>query len=173
MIFTVKLIWQRLVSITIGILVSYWLDYGTNYIGGTRCSPDVPYSGGNPDSPVFDPYEDVGPGGCSGQSDASWRLPLAFQILPAMILGLGMIFFPDSPRWLLMKDREDEALATLSRLRRQPADHPLLVTEYLDIKASVILESSFRPDNSLNLSSFKLHAAQVKFSTHQPALYSL
>jgi hypothetical protein len=49
------------VSITIGILASFWIDYGTHYIGGTRCSPNVPYTGGTTSSPTFDPYKDVGP----------------------------------------------------------------------------------------------------------------
>lgn len=117
--------------------------------------------------PAFDPYNDVGPNGCDGQSDASWRLPLALQILPAIILGVGMIFFPGSPRWLLMKDRDDEALATLAKLRRLPIDDPLLSTEYLEIKASVLLENSFTKENYPGLSGIKLHAAQV---CHNPAL---
>lgn len=58
-------------SITLGILVSYWLEYGTQYIGGHRCAPDIPYSGGTAAKPTFDPTRDVGPGGCTGQSDAA------------------------------------------------------------------------------------------------------
>jgi hypothetical protein len=60
-----------------------------HYVGGTRCAPEIPYTGGTSDSPTFDPYTDVGPNGCTGQSDASWRIPLALQILPALILGIG------------------------------------------------------------------------------------
>lgn len=86
-------------SITLGILVSYWLEYGTQYIGGTRCAPDIPYSGGTAAEPTFDPRNDVGPNGCTGQSDASWRVPFALQIFPGLVLGIGMIFFPESPRY--------------------------------------------------------------------------
>ncbi|KAJ5970647.1 Major facilitator superfamily domain general substrate transporter [Penicillium vulpinum] len=147
-------------SVTLGILISYWIDYGTNYIGGTRCAPEIPYSGGTITKPVFDPYHDVPAGGCTGQSDASWRLPLALQLVPAVILGIGMLFFPDSPRWLLMKERDDDSLHALSRLRRQDRDSPVLLNEYLEIKASIMLENSFMRDTSPNLSGFKLHAAQ-------------
>lgn len=150
-----------LVSITIGISVSYWIDYGTNYIGGTRCAPNIPYTGGTALSPSFDPYQDVPSGGCTGQSEASWRLPLALQIAPAVVLGIGMLFFPDSPRWLLMKERDDDSLAALSRLRRQPRDSLELQNEYLEIRASIMLENSFAKENFPNLSGFKLHAAQV------------
>ncbi|KAL4902105.1 hypothetical protein BDW74DRAFT_67082 [Aspergillus multicolor] len=142
-------------SVTIGILVSYWIDYGTNYIGGTRCAPNVPYAGDS-----FDPYTDVPEGGCTGQSEASWRLPLAIQIAPAVILGIGMLFFPDSPRWLLMKERDDEALSALSRLRRQAGDSLELRNEYLEIRASIMLENSFVRENFPNFSGIRLHAAQ-------------
>ncbi|KAK2783124.1 hypothetical protein FQN51_004454 [Onygenales sp. PD_10] len=147
-------------SITIGILASYWIDYGTNYIGGTRCAPNIPYTGGTPAKPAFDPYNDVGPNGCDGQSDASWRVPFALQIVPALILGIGMIFFPDSPRWLLMKDRDEDALVTLGKLRRQQTDSPELTAEYLEIKASVILENTFSKEHYGGMTGVKLHAAQ-------------
>lgn len=115
-------------------------------------------------SPKFDPYHDVPPGGCDGQSEASWRLPLAIQIVPALILGLGMIFFPDSPRWLLMKERDEDAMKALSKLRRQAPDNPVLINEYLEIKASIMLENTFARERYPNLSGFKLHAAQVSSS---------
>jgi hypothetical protein len=99
--------------------------------------------------------------GCSGQSEASWRIPLAIQILPAVILGVGMLFFPDSPRWLLMKERDDESLNALSKLRRQSRDSPLLLNEYLEIKASIMLENTFAREHFPNLSGYKLHIAQV------------
>jgi hypothetical protein len=144
------------VSVTLGILISYWIDYGSNYIGGSRCAPDVPYADGT----SFNPYADVPPGGCTGQSNISWRLPLGLQIAPAVILGVGMLFFPDSPRWLLMKERDDEALSALSRLRRQARDSPVLQNEYLEIRASIMLENTFAREHFPNLSGVRLHAAQ-------------
>ena len=32
-------------------------------------------------------------------SDVVWRFPIAFQILFALIIIVGMIFLPESPRW--------------------------------------------------------------------------
>jgi hypothetical protein len=153
-----------LVSVTIGILVSYWIDYGTNYIGGTRCAPDMSYTGGTSAKPTFDPYNDIPAAGCNGQSEASWRIPLAIQIVPAVILGVGMLFFPESPRWLLMKERDDEALVSLSRLRRKDRDCTSLQGEYLEVRASIMLENSFARQNFPNLSGVRLHAAQVRAS---------
>lgn len=68
---------------------------------------------------------------------AAWRIPLCLQIVFALILGIGIIFFPYSPRWLMSKGREDEALAVISKLRRLPQDHPLVLEEWKDIKATV------------------------------------
>ncbi|PWY82210.1 general substrate transporter [Aspergillus heteromorphus CBS 117.55] len=150
------------VSITLGILISYWLDYGTNYIGGTRCAPSIPYTGGTSSSRTFDPYTDIPRDGhCTSQSEASWRLPLALQILPAIILGLGILFFPDSPRWLLMRARDDDALKALSRLRQeQDLQAPRLVDEYLEIKASVMWENGLVRERFNGLVGWRRHVAQ-------------
>ena len=130
-------------SITLGILVSYWLEYGTHYIGGVRCDPSIPYSGGSAADPTFNPLTDIGPRGCTGQSDASWRVPFALQIIPAVIVGLGMLAFPESPRFMLMKKRDDRALVCLSKLRRLHVDTPALRNEFLAIKAEVLFEEDY------------------------------
>lgn len=148
-------------SITIGILASFWIDYGTHFIGGARCAPDIPYTGGTSEVPLFDPHNDVGPYGCTGQSDAAWRIPLALQIVPGLVLGIGMFFYPDTPRWLLAQERDEEAFQTLSRLRVLPADHPEVIAEVLDIKASIMLENSFVREHHPGLSGARLHVAQV------------
>ncbi|KAK8092276.1 uncharacterized protein PG998_015108 [Apiospora kogelbergensis] len=147
-------------SITLGILVSYWLEYGTQYIGGHRCAPDIPYSGGTPARPAFDPVRDVGPGGCTGQSQAAWRIPFAVQIIPALVLGVGMLFFPESPRYFLMRRKEDKALAALAQLRRCHPDTEWLRHEYLAIKSEVLFDESIARDRHPGKSGVSLYAAQ-------------
>lgn len=44
------------------------------------------------------------------------RFPLAFQCIPAFILVVGIWFLHESPRWLMEKDRHDEAKAILFKL---------------------------------------------------------
>lgn len=61
-----------------------------------------------------------------------------------------------------MKERDDEALRALSRLRRQATSNPDLTNEYLEIKASIMLENSFARERFPDLSGFRLHAAQVR-----------
>lgn len=46
-----------------------------------------------------------------------WRFPLSFQCLPALILVGGIFFLNESPRWLVEKDRHDEARKVLLNLR--------------------------------------------------------
>lgn len=148
------------VSITLGILVSYWLEYGTQYIGGTRCAPDIPYTGGTESNRQFDPRHDVGPNGCTGQSEAAWRVPFALQIAPALILGIGMVFFPESPRFFLMRKQEDKALKALAKLRRVHPDSDSLREEYLSIKAEVLFDEATARDHFPGKSGVSLFFAQ-------------
>ena len=99
-------------AITAGIMVSFWIDYGTNNIGGTGAS----------------------------QSDAAWLVPLCLQLVPGLALGIGMIFMPFSPRWLIHHGREAEARHVLSSLRNLSEDHELVELEFLEIKAQSVFE---------------------------------
>ncbi|KAG9520376.1 general substrate transporter, partial [Aureobasidium melanogenum] len=99
-------------AICTGIMISYWIGYGTNYIGGTG----------------------------AGQSDAAWLVPICIQLLPAIILGVGIIWLPQSPRWLVTRDRVDEALDVLAGIRRAPKDSEIVQLEFLEIKAQHMFE---------------------------------
>lgn len=47
----------------------------------------------------------------------AWRWMLGLATIPAVLLGVGMLFLPDSPRWYASKDRFDEARGVLHRGR--------------------------------------------------------
>ncbi|KAG6335664.1 hypothetical protein ID866_3422 [Astraeus odoratus] len=111
-------------AITFGIMVSFWIDYGTNYIGGTGDT----------------------------QSEAAWRIPLALQLVPAIILGAGILFMPFSPRWLVNQGRDDEALQVLSKARGLPPDSDLVQIEFLEIKAQHVFE---KETSALNFPQFQ------------------
>ncbi|EEA19696.1 hypothetical protein TMatcc_009840 [Talaromyces marneffei ATCC 18224] len=125
-------------SITIGTTIAFWLDFGFSYIGSTHCNPEG----------IADPYDSKGNYNydqnsghtCTGQKTVSWRVPLALQLIPAWVLFFGLFFFPFSPRWLMLKHREDEARSALSRLRRLDPQDPLLTAEFLEIKAAVMFD---------------------------------
>lgn len=60
----------------------------------------------------------------------AWRAMFASSAIPALILTLGILFLPESPRWLFSVGRKDEAKKSLHRLRRSKAiDHELLDIE--------------------------------------------
>jgi len=47
----------------------------------------------------------------------AWRWMFAMAVIPAAAFGIGLIFIPDSPRWLAGRGRLDQALAVLKRIR--------------------------------------------------------
>jgi len=49
--------------------------------------------------------------------DSGWRWSLGMQSVLSSVLVLGIMFLPESPRWLMKKRREEEARAVLKRLR--------------------------------------------------------
>lgn len=52
-----------------------------------------------------------------------WRYMLVIATLPAVILWLGMLVMPESPRWLASKGRFGEALAVLLQVREKEEAH--------------------------------------------------
>lgn len=55
-------------------------------------------------------------------NSGSWRIVIALGIVFALILGVGIQFMPESPRWLLRNDREDEALRSIQKVKGVPYD---------------------------------------------------
>ncbi len=71
-----------------------------------------------------------------GEHAGVWRAMLAIQALPAVVLFLGMLRMPESPRWLVTRGRDDEALAVLGQVR----DEDRARTELAEIRTLVDAE---------------------------------
>lgn len=78
-------------------------------------------------------------------SDASsfqWRFPLAFQIIPSAFLVIGLIWLPESPRYLIEKDRDDVGLKTLRKLHYNGSNDEWIQNEYNEIRATISAEKA-------------------------------
>ncbi|KAH8881715.1 general substrate transporter [Thozetella sp. PMI_491] len=128
-------------AICFGIMISFWIDYGTNYIGGTALET---------------------------QSNAAWLTPICLQLAPALVLFVGMAFMPFSPRWLVHHGREEEARRVLSSLRNLSPDHELVELEFLEIKAQSLFEKRTVAEHFPHLreqtawNTFKLQFVAIK-----------
>lgn len=55
-------------------------------------------------------------------SDASWRIVIGLGIGFSLPLGIGILFCPESPRWLAARERWEDARMSLARLRGMKDD---------------------------------------------------
>ena len=70
-----------------------------------------------------------------GASQIRWRFPIAFQIIPLLLLFAVVWWFPESPRWLVKVGREEEARFILARLRGDEGEDKIQAeAEFQDIQ---------------------------------------
>ncbi|KAK0611861.1 general substrate transporter [Immersiella caudata] len=94
-------------AITWGILIMFFICYGSSYIDGK----------------------------------AAFRLPWGLQAIPAILLYIGLLFLPESPRWIAKKDRWDEAKAVLALVHgKGDQNSPWVSREMAEIRDMVEFE---------------------------------
>lgn len=72
------------------------------------------------------------------KGNLDWRLALWLQMICPGLVALGIWFYPESPRWLVMKDRHEDARAVLTRYHANGApNHPLIDLEVREMIASL------------------------------------
>jgi len=64
-----------------------------------------------------------------GTTGGHWRLMLGIIALPAAVMFLGVLFLPESPRWLFLKGNKEMAVSVFQRMRLPTADITREVTE--------------------------------------------
>ena len=65
---------------------------------------------------------------------------MALQLIPAIVLCGGAFFLPYSPRWLMLRGREEECLMTLANLRDAELESLLIQSEYMALQAEQLVQ---------------------------------
>ncbi|GAA5867384.1 hypothetical protein JCM8547_003328 [Rhodosporidiobolus lusitaniae] len=73
-------------------------------------------------------------------SAASYQWPIALQFIWGAILAVGLLFLPESPRWLLTKGREEQARHSLCRIFSAQPDSLEINEEMAEINANIAAE---------------------------------
>lgn len=95
-----------LTSSIVGIVISYFFDYGMSFVGG----------------PI------------------AWRLPVACQILFAIVVVFIVFGVPESPRYLYKEGRSEEALQVLCDVYDREPNDEKIVREQKDVLDALRLE---------------------------------
>ncbi|GAA6064441.1 hypothetical protein JCM10212_000140 [Sporobolomyces blumeae] len=68
---------------------------------------------------------------------SSYRIPIGVQFIWAFILGGGLAILPESPRYLLMKGRDEQARRSLARVFKTDPDSQEVNEELAEIAANL------------------------------------
>lgn len=94
-------------------MIAYWIDYAFYFI----------------------------PAGLS-YSSVRWRFPIMFQSFFTLLVMWGLLYLPDSPRWLMMRGRYEEAKEVLARLEGTDVDSEAVDIEMNNIKEALDAQSA-------------------------------
>jgi len=77
----------------------------------------------------------------------SYRIPIGIQFLWALILGGGLFFLAESPRYFVKRGKIDQAAQSLATLRGQPRESEFIQAELAEIIANHEYELRVVPQN--------------------------
>lgn len=104
--------------INLGILIAFWIQYGTSHLNG----------------------------------QAAWRIPIGLQMVPTIFLHVVFYFLPESPRWLALRDRQEDARRSLARLRANGDENNVgVLAELTEINASLRWEKQNPPPSYMQM----------------------
>ncbi|KAF2461325.1 putative MFS monosaccharide transporter [Lineolata rhizophorae] len=71
-----------------------------------------------------------------------WRIPIGIGFIWPVVMAVGILFLPESPRWDYRKGNVDRAVNTISKSYGVPETHQQVVREVRDIKAKLDAETA-------------------------------
>ncbi|KAF1954853.1 high affinity glucose transporter [Byssothecium circinans] len=76
------------------------------------------------------------------EGPTAWRVPWGLQMLPAVVLFLGLILLPESPRWLARHDKWEECHAVLTLVHgKGDPNAPFVQLELEEIRQMIDFEN--------------------------------
>lgn len=94
--------------ITLGILVAYLINFGTE----------------------------------ADRTSRAWKLPMGIGFIWPVIMGVGILFLRESPRWEYRRGKIDSARKTVAMSYSVPEDHPEVTREIKEIKEKLDAEQA-------------------------------
>ncbi|KAH7094719.1 general substrate transporter [Paraphoma chrysanthemicola] len=76
------------------------------------------------------------------QGRSQWQIVQAIPLIPVGAALLASFMIPESPRWLATKNRHEECMTAIARLRGLSRDDPTIIIEYerVELEANVLVE---------------------------------
>lgn len=148
------------VLITAGIMISYWVDvslkpsrvsisstpnakWSSSYTDLYHLSKSFPTLPKKKKKHQFGLY-------FANHSSVSWRFPIAFQVVFALLIMATVLSLPESPRWLVKQGRIDEARSVFAALDGiSDTNHPSIS------KVIATVQLSLKTDDSTSNNSVK------------------
>lgn len=77
-------------------------------------------------------------------SSASWRIVIGLGWLWTIILGVGILAFPETPRFDFRRGRSEQAIKTLCSVHSAPQNHWVVHTQVVEIERKLHAESKIK-----------------------------
>jgi MFS transporter, SP family, sugar:H+ symporter len=81
-------------------------------------------------------------GSSTYMSNLSWQIPIILQIPLGLILGVGVMMFPESPRWLLLKGKERKARIAFGKFYNKDPDSVEITRHVQEVQYYIELEKA-------------------------------
>ncbi|KAF9238558.1 general substrate transporter [Melanogaster broomeanus] len=70
--------------------------------------------------------------------EMQWRTPIIVQLIPGVLFFIFMLFQPESPRWLVERERYEDAAASLAYIARADPSSPAVQLTLSEIRADFV-----------------------------------
>ncbi|KAF0277095.1 hypothetical protein FOG50_02051 [Hanseniaspora uvarum] len=95
------------------------------------------------------------------ETKASYQIPMGLQFVWSFLLGIGMFYLPESPRYYVMKGQLNKAAEALSFVRGVSITDTVLLEELVEVKANYDYEMSLNTNGGI-LDCFKSSPTRYK-----------